>query len=323
MVQPKTTPEKKADVQAKPEYVAQQGYFDFVVLTYEGLLPGQKGYEEKKDQLRTGFQFGGNGVPNWMPKEIKSVKDISAYDFLTNPKTGLRQGQKDPPSGAISHSLERGLNSWHDIPPLWIWNKGEWLCDLYEEEKNFFDPKDLPIHFQTKIKEAYAKAHGSGIPSELYPYWVTSGEGTAGNYLYRVYLLPNEIAGETRAKHPMLWKKALKTPKSLFEDTYTKKSSTTPNVSLPFGVRIRCTGCGHWFKENDLPGHAQVCGKGEEVDWAMMCCDECGCRTLDQASTPKPGFPRAKKEEPKKEEPSATKKAADKREGKDAVQGTT
>lgn len=321
--------EKTEVEQPKEPYVPRQGVFEFVVIAFTGPLPGSKSYDEKKDHLLSGFQFGGSTVPGWMPSSVLSIKDITAYDFLTDPKTGLRQGQKEPPKGAQVTGMDNGLSSWQDIVPLWIWNKGQWLSDLLKEGTGF-DINDLPEYFRTKCREALKKADGKGIPADLFPYWVTSGEGSTGNYLYRVYKLPDEIAGNTYPKHPVLWPKHIKrgtysssSSGGLYSggSSYSSSSSSKSSDSgLPIGVRIRCGGCGHWFKTSDLPGHAQVCGKGDEADWAMMCADECGCKTLDEASIPKPGFPRpsvAKKEEEKKE-PSATKKAADEREEKEA-----
>lgn len=161
------------------------------------------------------------------------------------------------------------------LPSTKTWNKGKWWDELSIEEK-----ADLK-----SISE-----------NDKYACWVVSGEGTPGNVKYRCYICPNEIAHKTWAEHPTMWPKKKEDKK----DTKTTYQSweKKPENKLPFGMRIRCVGCGHWFKQDDIGGHVlNTCPAvhGEDADWAIMC--ECGgaCASLDDVAKLKPGFPRPKK----------------------------
>ncbi len=278
-------------------------YFPYTVRTFTGKLPGQPGYDEDKDRLRIGFQYGNLTVPYWMDKSVQ-MEDITAYDFLTYPKTGMRDGQKIPPHGSQYDDLTDVSNwEWINLPPLQIWREGEWLSKLMWEAD--FDYSDLPFMVKDLAEKAIPEWPPTGVPPEIFGFWVVSGEGTTGNNLYRVYKLPEEIAKRVDPHHPLMWPKKFRPdppPKTVTTyggshplgrgSTYTPPKPSPPPI--PAGVRYRCSGCGHWFSQSDLPGHAMVCGKGEDADWAMMCHSDCGCRTLDEASRPKPGFPRVK-----------------------------
>lgn len=283
--------------------------FPLVVGSFDGLLPGQEGYEVEKDRMAIGFVFGNSTIPMWMDKAKVKLDEVSAYDFLTNPSTGYREGQTIPPHSVTKTDLSNGFTTWTDLPPLHIWRGGMYLADAIWEPA--FKDEDFPVYLNTMIDKAIIDWQGdrTKTPIELFPYWLTSGEGTTGNNLYRLWLLPDEIAKKPDPPHPKMWRKELQEKKyplaGLGYGGGGTKPSITPTVkapSIPAGVRYRCPGCGHWYAQGDLPGHAQVCGKGEDADWAMMCHSDCGCRNLDEACKPKAGFPRPKPE-PKVEEP--------------------
>jgi hypothetical protein len=235
-------------------------------------------------------------------------KDHTPYDFVSDEKTGLRPGtfNNQKPSGFAKVDLTNGIME-ANIPPVFIWAKGDWLLTLVEENV---------------ITEGMMQS----IPAhERFDSWVCSGEGTPGNFLYRVYVLPDEISRILEPKHPMLWPKALQEPKP--KSIYTApprsalpggygyaptpaKKAAPKTPTMPAGIRFRCPGCGHWWAETKLAPHTNFCCPGKQgftvtgvdemlSDFAIQC--EC-CATLDQVGQCKPGYPR----------PAAVKAADDK-----------
>jgi hypothetical protein len=181
---------------------------------------------------------------------------------------GLRPNEKTKPAGEMVTMLDHGT-AFAPLPPRSIWIEGEWLADA------------------------------SAATDEDYRTWVVSGEGTPGNFKTRKYIVPEQVAADVNPKHPADWSLALK--KSPTTQMQTTKTTVSKAPSLPVGIRFRCPGCGHWYREIDLAGHAKVCpGKEEgESDWAISC--EC-CISLDDTAKAKQGFPRPKpKVEAKKE----------------------
>lgn len=249
------------------------------------MAPKSKG-RTKKDPMLTGYMYSYS-------------KEKNPYDFITNEATGRRPEMISPPSGFIFSSLEDGIE-YSTIPPLPVWKDGVWLSDF--EDCDFGGN-----HTSIRPKQ-----------SEEFDVWVTSGEGTPGNFVWRMYKLPMEMSRsilnrDLTPRHPMLWPTKMKTksiPPTATQGGYVGASTwgnyggtgtqskaawqtTTKekDSGLPFGVRIRCTKCGHWFKTDDLVGHVQCCPAVNEFsDWAIAC--EC-CRSLDLTATVKPGFPRA------------------------------
>lgn len=236
---------------------------------------------DPKDPFVNGFVS--NAINN-------GVLKLTPYDFLTDPKTGERlggpYGLPSKPNGTNVVDLRHGIPTYAALPPLAIWRLGEWLTDVEME--------DWPA----------ATDHMS--PEDLHQCYLTSGEGTTGNYIWRIYKCPTEIAGQIKPKHPLMWRKDLKTykppvystPAAHWKAPETAKPVTPAAPALPAGVRFRCGGCGHWFKEDTLKGHAMVCPtkNGGFNDWAIMCDSTCGCTTLHQVAECKPGFPRPQEE---------------------------
>lgn len=228
--------------------------------------------------MLTGFNF-----------TIPSDKQRTPYDFITDKKTGLRPTQAKSPGGYTKHDLTYSYMSYEGTtyPPFAIWEKGKWLSDM--------DPSWLD-EFKVTTKDAYY-------------YWVVLGEGTPGNYAFRLYRMPKDEATYEKARHPMKWLKKLleqnkskkyKTSSAPGSSGSTYKSSgswydSSPKSTLPLSVRFRCPGCGHWFDDGDLADHAKnVCPgvHGEDLTWAIMCDSHCGCRTLDDTTKCKPGYPK-------------------------------
>lgn len=203
-------------------------------------------------------------------------QDKTPKDFRTDPVTGLRPGESTPPKNHVSINMKFGEMQYKILPSIEDWDKGTWWDKLNKETQ----------------KELHS------IPAkDTWGCWVVSGEGTPGNYKYRCYILPTEVASDPYPDHPTMWpkKKEEKTPQKTSE--WGKKPAEN---KLPFGMRIRCVGCGHWFKQDDIGGHVlNTCPAvhGADADWAIMC--ECGgtCNSLDDVVKIKDGFPRPKKVE--------------------------
>lgn len=259
------------------------------------------------------------------------------YDFVADPKTGIRPGVigQQKPSGYSKVNLQDGIGQ-ANLPPLAIWEDGMWVSEItgVEEEQKF-------------------KTLLSTLPmSEQFDSWLVSGEGTPGNFAYRVYLVPKQISATVDPKHPLLWPENLKRPK--MQSIYTtpprsalpggtggwahgghagyesptpvpKKPVAKAAPALPAGLRIRCPGCGHWWKESGLAAHVNNCCPGKQgfktegvdqmvSDWAILC--EC-CDTLDEVSTCKPGFPRPVAEKPATPDPEPEEVKPDEEEPKE------
>lgn len=204
-------------------------------------------------------------------------KSKTPYDYLTDPETGIRPNAGGIPQGFVKVDLTRGIDG-VVLPPLAIWNRGEWALAMEGPEK-----------------KALAGARLS------YDDWVVPGEGTPGNYEWRVYTLPSSISALENPKHPGLWLHHQKKGWSNWSGQKTGTATPTKTGSysdysqgatLPAGIRFRCPGCGHWWKESTLAPHSTSCCpglNGGTSDWAILC--EC-CLTLDEVATCKPGFPR-------------------------------
>jgi len=190
-------------------------------------------------------------------------------DYMADKETGLRSGEKEKPKGFMTTNLDLSSNSMKHmpLPPRSIWKTGKWKMDKWDPAK---------------------------VGDEDYRTWIVSGEGTPGNFIERRYIVPEEAAYDQACRHPADW------PKSFFPKAagktktgyYGTQSQTTAKATapaLPFGIRFRCPGCGHWYKEDGLAGHAKVCPKDGEQDWAIAC--EC-CHSLDDTAKAKAGFPR-------------------------------
>jgi hypothetical protein len=216
------------------------------------------------------------------------------------------------PTGAIVHDLRPGIEG-AVIPPKPIWNAGKYFPELKKEA-------------QEALEEWVAE-------KDRYNSWVVTGEYSPGNYIARIYILPNIEANQPDPDHPLDWSEWMRKGNSVTShyadqrggrgngfgfggfgspppavargaSTETKPATPPPPAkpAVPMSIRIRCGGCGHWFKMDSLGSHAEYCCpgiNGPESDWAMQC--EC-CEELDQVQTLKPGFPRPKKVEPKKKE---------------------
>lgn len=198
-------------------------------------------------------------------------------DYMTDKTTGLRKGEKEKPHGRSMTTLEHGIKH-VTLPPRSVWVLGSYLLEWAQYDVNSND-NDQDRDLRT---------------------WVTSGEGTPGNFEERHYVVPDEISGAAIPEHPADWKASVfkKSPFGYPTDgTVTTKGGKKPAAKaappLPVGIRFRDPNCGHWFREGDLAGHSKVCPgtQGGESDWAIAC--EC-CESLDDTAKCKPGFPRPK-----------------------------
>lgn len=209
-------------------------------------------------------------------------------DHLTDPETGKRPGFMTKPGGHIVHDLTGDYDV--TLPSVATWEQGEWF-DKMENPPNAFKANAFT--------------------------WVVPGEGTPGNYLWRIYYLPEKVAtgiGDGIPPHPMKWRdKTRREARSSWKsssydyDSWKKKDD---QPVLPMGIRVRCVGCGHWFEVNDLGTHTtSCCPQLGMVDWAIAC--EC-CTSLDDTATVKDGYPRAALAKPEEApvEESAEKPAA-------------
>lgn len=291
---------------------------------------GEEGYDPEKDPLFMGYSSGTAYMTYQANRLGKKEEDIGPYDFYTDRATGLRPAEKEKPKGGSFTDLDMDDVEKCTLPPLAIWKGGQYLLDLVARPnfKEVIFP-NLPYKLQRDMEDVEPVRW----QNLLWYYWVTSGEGTPGNFAYRVYELPNAVAKQATPKHPLMWPESDKRSKrttTSYSSGYGsgggyggglgRKTVSTPSTpaapkapSMPAGVRMRCV-CGHWFKMDDLAGHSQVCPALEEngeSDWAMMCIAECGCHTLDDVCKCKPGFPRPAKEVEAKEGEAATQEGGD------------
>lgn len=188
-------------------------------------------------------------------------KEKTPMDCLTDPETGLRPDQKTPPAGLIGSWLTTGIEH-TTLPPLKIWNEGVWMTEFVQEHPD--------IQVNTRGDERFNT-------------WVTSGEGTPGNYAWRSFVLPDDEARDLNPKHPKMWPKV--------KTSWGGKESTT---TIPCITRFRCQGCGHWFQNIDMKEHVELACPGQQpsrtTEWVIPCDSKC-CESLDKMAECKPGFP--------------------------------
>lgn len=289
------------------------------------LVPGDKDYDPNKDGMVVGFQLGSGA--HYASRMGKDAEKLNPYDFLTDEKTGMRPSETAAPHGAativLAVSQSTLIDKWTTLPPLRIWRQGFWLSEKIFDPT--FDYEEMPYSIVREIDDTIKVGWPeSGTPAALYNYWVTTGEGTPGNYLWRVWEIPGALCNTLDApKHPLMWDQKFKRGSwgGLGSGpAYGGHAQTKPaepeqpalpkpvKVTIPAGVRVRCAGCGHWWKIDDLAKHADVCAGVEtagETDWAMMCDPLCGCGNLTDVAKCKPGFPRKKEDPPAAEETEA------------------
>lgn len=209
-------------------------------------------------------------------------------DYTDDPeRPGYRLGVSTQQiSGKTTIDLTRGIRDSHVIPPKGIWERGQW-----------------------KNKNPSADDGNE---------WVVSGQGTPGNWEFRIYQVPPHMSFEAEPPHPSKWKKAdrevrpyetssawlPKPAQSQYQSSQPWKSApqpkkiTTASSGLPNSVRMLCIGCGHYFKVDDLVDHAKtgVCPsqQGEIVNIVQPCA--C-CLSIFESATVREGFPKKKPEE--------------------------
>jgi hypothetical protein len=212
------------------------------------------------------------------PQSNAKYNGKTPKDYLSDPETGLRPNETSKPERIAKVYLDNSYTEPKEriLPPLEIWHGGVWFEDLEEPIK---------------------KEMGYLQEGDKFATWVVSGEATPGNYAYRAYILPVEEAAHTKPRHPLMWPKKSK-DSGWKSTTSTKLPAKEKGMGLPFGLRIRCIGCGHWYNQNDVATHVNNCcpaTNGNDNDWAMECL--C-CESLDQTNKLKEGFPK-KPPEPK------------------------
>jgi len=191
-----------------------------------------------------------------------------SYGFHTG--GGVSGSGKRKPWGTAVANLKDGIAD-KIIPPRSIWVKGDWKGDR----------------------------------GEAYYTWVVSGEGTPGSYLEREYRIPDQISKEMVPAHPADWPQHLQKKKGGFGFSGASSSGASSSLlggkssgHLPLGLRIRCPGCGHFFKDSDLATHAksQACAavQDDPAMWVIEC--ECHPGDLQIAATCLEGFPLPKPE---------------------------
>jgi len=181
-------------------------------------------------------------------------KDARPEDFYAR-EDGMRPHNNSRPYGQILVDLTSGLMG-RTLPPRVIWRAGEWSVDKGYEDC-----------------------------------WVTSGEGTPGNYKRRLFRLPHEQTQKVIPKHPADWPKHLRESSSSgsYYSGGPSSSSKSYSSGLPWELRVACPGCGHFFKNSELPDHAKYACPSQQdkpVLWAM----QCACHTVI-TPTVLPGFP--------------------------------
>lgn len=194
-------------------------------------------------------------------------REKTPIDFVTNPQTGLRPGERIPAKGAVVVDLSRVTTPqrlrFYNLPPRSIWEKGKWKSDETDSEKDFNT-------------------------------WVTSGEGTPGNYVTREYVLPDVPAYAPVPEHPSDWSDNDFPKEEKKSSWWTPPAQSSPpkaSSGIPSSVRVRCGGCGHFYEMDDLVDHNKSgscpADQGEVAMFVMMC--EC-CSSLQEAATVLPSF---------------------------------
>jgi len=237
-----------------------------------------------------GWQFG------------STYKDKTPLDFIADTKTGIRPGAAQfggkKPNGVATIDISNGIEQYMVIPPVAIWNMGKWYDELSKEAK-----QGLRVE-KSDERQAY----------------VVPGDGTPGNYMLRMYIVPKKIAEHAICDHPKYWTKFQREKgdndkPALYGASYTgwggyqsthvvKKPEPPKPPPLPQGMLIRCPGCGHFFDgETQLSGHANYCCPGSDnwgtidgADWVVRC--KC-CNTLAETALCLTGYPRKPKDEKK------------------------
>jgi hypothetical protein len=203
----------------------------------------------------------------WSTHEGKTPADYMTGESGYRPDTPNMK-----PSGTIFTDLRYGIKD-KIIPPKKIWDNGDW-------------------------KSLISTHNGWDV-------WVVSGEGSPGNYLFREYRLPHQLTSGMHPRHPSLWSKKMKEEGEGKPKTTTGGGSGTSwgsqdtGPKLPLGLRVRCTGCGHFFKVDDLPAHAKnACPATQDppIMWIIRC--ECH-EGLLEATEILEGFPYKPPETPK------------------------
>src|SRR5215831_5386920 len=135
--------------------------------------------EPDPDLLR-GYQFGNQQM----------YQGKTPLDYIADPVTKIRPGStmKKEPNGYTTVEFQEGVRPWHIIPPVAIWNKGQWYDQL-----------------DKKLQDA---VHVSAVDER--EAFICSGEGTPGDYLLRVYIVPIDVAKHQEPKHPSQWTKKQK-----------------------------------------------------------------------------------------------------------------
>jgi len=171
-------------------------------------------------------------------------RDHRPFQFMSG-TDGLRPNETREPHGTMYVDLSKGTSG-RVIPPRFIWKEG---------------------HFR-------------GNSDRDFRIWVTSGEATPGNYEERHYELPTSIAAQSEPDHPEDWPKSLKDGASSSSSSSWGWGGGSKRDSLPWGLRIRCPGCGHFFKENDLKDHVNSACPAKQGDMVMWII-ECECHPGD------------------------------------------
>lgn len=277
-----------------------------------------------------GFYFHGNQTKTPM-------------DFLYDEVTGRPPATSKDPWGVRTIDLREGISN-VDLPAAVFWRRGEWLSDMEEKDQPLVNVTEelshdmwvvtgegMPnnyLYYVYLLPSVGQKAPTTyEVPQHpvLWAQRYKKGKGKLGTQI-----IGSEF-GQTAdfasgKKNDLLWddddddrpvwfysggsyKSQHTTPKTPMlpatpQQTQAITKAKTAVQKLPAGMRLRCRGCGHWFKEDDLKPHAEnVCpgmdGNNGESDWGLMCAPECGCKTLHEAVTLKPGYPKLK---PKKKE---------------------
>lgn len=191
----------------------------------------------------------------------KNVDDKFPRDFITDPATGRRPGETKEPWGMTLTNLRNGIKDF-TLPPRSIWNEGKWKTERVDERV-----------------------------------WVVSGEGTPGNYKDRHYELPDDALVFDVPDHPSDWPIELRMPPTKTtgygvptgSSSYVKRDT---GPSLPAGLRVRCMGCGHFFRMDDLGTHAKNACPATQGDGPALWVIKCECHTdLLQTATVLDGFP--------------------------------
>src|SRR5215831_10754785 len=120
--------------------------------------------EPDPDLLR-GYQFGNQQM----------YQGKTPLDYIADPVTKIRPGStmKKEPNGYTTVEFQEGVRPWHIIPPVAIWNKGQWYDQLDKKLQDAIHvaKNQEPKHPSQWTKKQKEEGDGKKVTGSLYGGW--------------------------------------------------------------------------------------------------------------------------------------------------------